>query len=141
MRRCDAVLLEFAPDEWRQPYLTATYQPVLPRMLALHDIYGDGTEDFDDEDKPNAMRDAVEREKATLALPTPEHWFTAPGRKSRARKAWTSYTTPRRRRLARWARQTSSPRRRARCSRRIRSACGCGFRFHGRCAISAPSRG
>jgi len=40
-QRCDAVLLEFAPDEWRQAYAEPEYRKlVLPRMLDKHAIYG-----------------------------------------------------------------------------------------------------
>jgi hypothetical protein len=70
VRRCDAVLLEFDLAGWARPY--AENRPVLERMLRLHDIYGDGSDTFDD-GEPNAFRDALEREKAKLvALPAPE---------------------------------------------------------------------
>jgi hypothetical protein len=69
-RRCDAVMLEFAPDEWERPYLLKPeLQTTRQRMLELHDIYGDGGVDWDwGDDHPNAFREALEREKTKLAL-------------------------------------------------------------------------
>jgi hypothetical protein len=64
VQRCDAVLLEFAHDEWRRPYLMPQYRPLLPRMLELHDICGDGSDDFDDPDQPNTFREALDRVRA-----------------------------------------------------------------------------
>lgn len=56
VRRRDAILLEFAPDEWRAPYLTPQYQNTVQRLLELHAIDGNGDEDFGaeepDEDAP-----------------------------------------------------------------------------------------
>jgi hypothetical protein len=65
VRQADAVLLAFAYDRWREPYLTPQFRPVLPRMLDLHEIFGDGGADFD-EGRPNAFGDAIERAKADL---------------------------------------------------------------------------
>ena len=42
VRRLDAVLLQFAPEQWREPYLTAQYRPIVQRMLSLHECFGDG---------------------------------------------------------------------------------------------------
>jgi hypothetical protein len=61
-RKCDAVLLQFAPDEWQRPYRKAHYRRVLPRMLELHAIYGDGSDDLDDDANP--FRAALARVRA-----------------------------------------------------------------------------
>jgi hypothetical protein len=45
VRRADAVLLEFAWERWRAPYL-ARYRALAPRMLALHEVYGDNSASF-----------------------------------------------------------------------------------------------
>jgi hypothetical protein len=45
IRKCDAVLLEFAPLQWCQPYLQPQYQTTMERMLELHSVYADD-EDF-----------------------------------------------------------------------------------------------
>ena len=58
VRRADAVLLQFAPDEWRQPYQTPQYRPALARMLELH--WG---EDHDDDNQFMAL---VNRERRRL---------------------------------------------------------------------------
>jgi hypothetical protein len=80
VRRTDALLLEFDHAEWERPYLTPQYQPILQRMLELHDIYGDGTEawmerryEYDDDDNPlHPFAQLVRAEQAKLALPAPE---------------------------------------------------------------------
>jgi hypothetical protein len=46
VRRCDALALEFAPEQWRAPYLTPEYQPLVHRMLELHSCFGNGDDDF-----------------------------------------------------------------------------------------------
>jgi hypothetical protein len=70
VRKADAVLLEFAPKQWRVPYLTPTYRPLLARMLELHETWGDESDAFN-EGEPNSFSDALERAKAELlpALP------------------------------------------------------------------------
>jgi hypothetical protein len=65
VRKADAVLLAFAYDQWREPYSTPEFRPVLSKMLDLHEIYGDGGADFD-EGRPNAFGDAIERARADL---------------------------------------------------------------------------
>jgi hypothetical protein len=42
IRKCDAVLLEFAPMQWCQPYLEPQYQETEQRMLELHSFYREG---------------------------------------------------------------------------------------------------
>lgn len=66
VRKADAVLLAFAPDQWRVPWLMPEFRPILPRMLELHEIYGDGSESFD-WGRPSAFGAAVERVRAELA--------------------------------------------------------------------------
>ena len=41
VRKCDAVLLHFAPVQWSQPYLLPQYQATRERMLEMHTIYSD----------------------------------------------------------------------------------------------------
>jgi hypothetical protein len=65
VRKADAVLLAFAYDRWREPYCTPEFAPVLPKMLDLHEVYGDNTSAFDG-GQPNAFGDAIERAKAEL---------------------------------------------------------------------------
>jgi hypothetical protein len=66
VRSVDAVLLEFAPEQWREPYLTEEFRPALPRMLELHDAIGDGTVEFNHDDEPNGFRKALAGAKAAL---------------------------------------------------------------------------
>jgi hypothetical protein len=65
VRKADAVLLAFDYERWRVPYLTPQFRPLLPRMLDLHEVYGDGSADFD-EGRPNPFGAALERAKADL---------------------------------------------------------------------------
>lgn len=71
VRRCDAVTLEFARDEWKQPFLTPAFRPILPRMLELHSIHGDGSDAWHgrDEDATHPFMDLVNAETDKLALP------------------------------------------------------------------------
>jgi hypothetical protein len=67
VRKADGVLLAFDYERWREPYRTPEFGPVLARnMLALHEVYGDGSADFD-WGRPNAFSDAIERAKADLS--------------------------------------------------------------------------
>jgi hypothetical protein len=80
VRRCDALLLEFAPEQWRVPYLTPEYAPIVYQMLGEHGIYGNGDPDFMDfppeDDEPpekehnRAFREALDR--ARLEFPEPD---------------------------------------------------------------------
>jgi hypothetical protein len=65
VRKADAVLLAFDYERWREPYCTPEFAPVLPRMLSLHEVYGDGSIDFYD-GQSNAFSDAIECAKADL---------------------------------------------------------------------------
>jgi hypothetical protein len=61
IRKCDAIVLEFAYSEWEKSYLTPELRPIVARMLFLHDIYGDGTNEWDegdyyDDDDENPVR-------------------------------------------------------------------------------------
>jgi hypothetical protein len=47
VRRSDAVLLEFAPEQWCEPYLTPQYRPMVQRMLELHWDKGNSDDEFD----------------------------------------------------------------------------------------------
>jgi hypothetical protein len=70
IRRCDAILLEFADHaEWEKPYLTPQHRPILKRMLELHSIEGDRSESWDFDDEPNVFRALLDAEKAKLAPP------------------------------------------------------------------------
>jgi hypothetical protein len=40
IQRNDALLLEFDPEQWREPYVLPEYRSTLQRMLDLHSIYG-----------------------------------------------------------------------------------------------------
>lgn len=74
VRRVDAVLLEFDHNEWERPYLTPTFRPLLPRMLELHEIYGDGSATWDedcDSDPPHPFQALVQAEQAKLASSEP----------------------------------------------------------------------
>lgn len=92
VRRCDAVLLQFDHDEWEKPYLTPKDQPVLQRMLDLHDIYGDGSDAFDegDCDDDGNLRHPfaalLEAEKAKLPGPEEASEEQQPKRLAAARK-------------------------------------------------------
>jgi len=70
VRRADAILLAFAPDEWRVPYQTPQFRPVLELMLEKHEIYGDGTDEADWEDNQFRALVACERDKL-LAIEAP----------------------------------------------------------------------
>jgi hypothetical protein len=65
VRKADAILLAFAYERWREPYRTAEFGPVLPKMLDLHEIYGDGSSSFD-AGRSNPFSDAIDRAKADL---------------------------------------------------------------------------
>jgi hypothetical protein len=65
VRKADAVLLAFAYDRWREPYRTPEFAPVLPKMLDLHEVYGDNSSAFDG-GRPNAFGAAIERARADL---------------------------------------------------------------------------
>jgi hypothetical protein len=78
VRRCDALLLEFAHDEWERPYLLSKYRQVLESMLELHSIYGNGTKEFAAWEQEwergkeiHPFLALVRAEKAKLALPAP----------------------------------------------------------------------
>jgi hypothetical protein len=70
VRKADAVLLEFDYARWREPYRMPQFGPVLPKMLDLHEVYGDGSTDFD-WGRPNAFSDAIKSARADL-LPESE---------------------------------------------------------------------
>ena len=77
VRRCDAVLLEFAHDEWERPYQTPEFRPLLPRMLDLHATWGDGSRawneaGWEDDYKNHPFSALVRAEEDKLALPPPE---------------------------------------------------------------------
>jgi hypothetical protein len=57
----DAVLLEFAYDEWQKPWLLPQYRPLLPRILESHSGHDGG----------DAFVELVDRELAKLALEKP----------------------------------------------------------------------
>jgi hypothetical protein len=65
VRKADAVLLAFDYERWREPYCTPEFRQVLPRMLDLHEIFGDGGADFD-EGRPNPFGAAIERARTDL---------------------------------------------------------------------------
>ena len=46
-----------------RPYLTPQFQPILPRMLELHAIYGDGSDTWDNlgEDEVHPFMDSGQR--------------------------------------------------------------------------------
>jgi hypothetical protein len=79
VRRSDALLLEFAPDQWRAPYQLPQYQAIVQRMLELHETWGNGDEQFfafadeDDEysetEKNRNFRLALDRAKAEFPSP------------------------------------------------------------------------
>jgi hypothetical protein len=91
VRRCDALLLQFDHAAWEAPYLTPQYRPILERMLDLHRIYGDGSEDFRYVDVPNVFRQAVERERAkleaALAPPVEPKRLAAANKRSEAKRS------------------------------------------------------
>jgi hypothetical protein len=68
VRKADAILLQFDYDEWQRPWLTPQHRPALARMLELHSIYGDESEEFDFDEPVHPLRALVEREKARLAI-------------------------------------------------------------------------
>lgn len=63
VRRCDALLLEFDHARWRKPYLLPQFRPLLPRLLALHEAWGDGSDAFET-GKPNSFATALARVRA-----------------------------------------------------------------------------
>jgi hypothetical protein len=65
VRKADAILLAFAYERWREPYCTAEFRPLVSKMLDLHEIYGDGSDDFD-WGRSNAFSDAIERARGDL---------------------------------------------------------------------------
>jgi hypothetical protein len=79
VRRCDAMLLEFAPAQWREPYRLPQYETVVQRMLELHETWGNGDDEFspyDGEDegfpekeKNRNFRLALDRAKAEFPSP------------------------------------------------------------------------
>jgi hypothetical protein len=75
----DALLLRHARDEWRQPYETELFRPVLRRMLELHNIT------CLDESDPFAK--AIDEEQARLLLPPPEPKLKQKKRKTRLEAA------------------------------------------------------
>jgi hypothetical protein len=66
VRKADAVLLAFDYERWREPYCTAEFRPLVSKLLALHEVYGDGSDDFD-WGRPNAFSAAIERARADLS--------------------------------------------------------------------------
>jgi hypothetical protein len=79
VRRCDALLLEFAPEQWRAPYLTPEVAPIVHDLLSDHAIYGNGDDEFygeepeegyEEKEKNRAFREALDRAK--LEFPKPE---------------------------------------------------------------------
>jgi hypothetical protein len=72
VRRCDALLLEFAPEQWRAPYLTPELAPIVHDLLSDHAIYGNGDDEFcgeepeegyEEKEKNRAFREALDRAK------------------------------------------------------------------------------
>jgi hypothetical protein len=59
----DAILLEFAHDEWEKSWLLPQYRPMLARVLDLHATHGPARDDW---------IELIEREEAKLALESPE---------------------------------------------------------------------
>jgi hypothetical protein len=69
VRKADAILLEFAHEQWEQPWLMPQYRPALPRMLELHrDCGWEYQCDDDDEDELNRFERLVEAEQTKLAI-------------------------------------------------------------------------
>jgi hypothetical protein len=75
-REVDAILLEFAHDEWEQPWLLPQYRPLLPRVLRGHSAHAD----------EGAFADLIDREQAKLALEKPPEQPEQPKRIAAARK-------------------------------------------------------
>jgi hypothetical protein len=70
VRRCDALLLDLAHDEWERPYLLPAYRPLLARMLELHAAHGIvSTNAYDppyNEQEDHPFAKLVEAEQAKL---------------------------------------------------------------------------
>jgi hypothetical protein len=71
--RAEGVLLQFSRDEWRAPYLTPEFRPLVPRVLTLLSfLYGDqSNESLCDKDQ-KAFQQAIAEEKAALRAPAAE---------------------------------------------------------------------
>ena len=59
----DAIMLEFAHNEWERPWLLPQYRPLLKDILHLHDCTVRGSYD--------EFSELIERERAKLALDKP----------------------------------------------------------------------
>ena len=66
LKRADAILFEFAHDEWERPYLLPQFRESRLRMLELHDDFGGRAPD--DDESLTAFQQAVLDERAKLAL-------------------------------------------------------------------------